>query len=282
MDPVLAGRTGPRHAGGPRVHPFLAAVLAAGLTAVLTAVLTVTGLGGPVLIGRAALPTSRPGLPVDAAAAPLGRPETAPAGAGGYRFLNTQDDGSGRPVRWDPCRPIHYVLRDDGAPPGGDAALRAAIAEIERVSGLRFVADGTSTEVPRPERPLLQITRHGRRWAPVLVAWTDPGEYPALSGFAGLAGGDPVGGSRPGTQRYVSGVLLLNREHLRAVAGWPGGQQRIRAVIRHELGHLIGLDHVDDPHQLMYSEPTSLTGDLADGDRRGLAALADGPCFRDF
>jgi hypothetical protein len=116
----------------------------------------------------------------------------------------------------------------------------------------------------------------------VLIAWTDPGEYPAIAGYAGLAGGDPVDGYRRGTRRYVSGVLLLNREHLRAVAGWPGGRQRIRAVILHELGHLIGLDHVGDPHQLMYSEPTSLAADLADGDRRGLAALAAGPCFRDF
>jgi hypothetical protein len=196
--------------------------------------------------------------------------------------MREEDDGSHRPVRWDPCRPIHYVLRDANPPPGGDAAIASAIAEVEQITGLRFVSDGRTDEAPRPDRPSMDPSRYGRRWSPVLIAWTDPHEYPDIAGYAGLSGGDAVSGDRPGTMRYVSGVLLLNREHLDQVAGWQGGAARTRAVVLHELGHLVGLDHVTDPRELMYPRPTVLAYDFADGDLRGLAALSGGPCYRDF
>jgi len=42
------------------------------------------------------------------------------------------------------------------------------------------------------------------------------------------------------------------------------------------LGHLVGLDHVDDPTQLMHV--VSPVFDLGPGDRAGLARLGAGPC----
>ena len=223
-----------------------------------------------------------PALPADVATSPLARPAPAPSGTGGYRMLQTQDDGSGSPVRWDPCRPIHYVIRTGGAPPGGEQAVSTAISRIEQVTGLRFSFDGQTREAPRVGRPTVDVDRYGNRWSPVLIAWTDPLEYPAIRGYAGLGGPDTVSGSRPGRRRYVSGVVLLNREHLAHVAGWEHGQERIDAVVLHEFGHLVGLDHVPDPTQLMYRQPTMLAGGFGDGDRRGLALLSAGPCFRDF
>jgi predicted Zn-dependent protease len=77
-------------------------------------------------------------------------------------------------------------------------------------------------------------------------------------------------------------VVLLNRAYLDQAAGWDDGQDRLDAVVLHEFGHLVGLDHVPDPHQLMYKQPTVHPGGFADGDRRGLALLSGGPCFRDF
>jgi hypothetical protein len=245
--------------------------------------LLITVVVGAVAVDRArAAGPFRPPLPLDRSPTPLGTPRPAPAGSGGYRVLEVQDDGSGRPVRWDPCRPIHYVVRLQGEPPGGALAVETALRRVEAITGLRFVSDGTSDEVPRPGRPPSDPQRYGSRWSPVLIAWTTPREYPDMDGYAGLGGPEPVAGDQHGTERYVSGVVLLNADHLAEVMGWPGGPDRVTAVVTHELGHLVGLDHVDDPHALMYARPSSIDVDPGAGDLRGFAAVSGGPCFDDF
>lgn len=45
----------------------------------------------------------------------------------------------------------------------------------------------------------------------------------------------------------------------------------------HELAHVVGLDHVDDPTQLMYAENSGQL-DFGAGDRAGLALLGTGEC----
>lgn len=49
------------------------------------------------------------------------------------------------------------------------------------------------------------------------------------------------------------------------------------AVLHHELGHVLGLDHTSDTSQLMAVELTT-TSDFADGDRAGLAFRGSGSC----
>ncbi|WP_240721531.1 matrixin family metalloprotease [Pseudarthrobacter sp. NamE5] len=56
---------------------------------------------------------------------------------------------------------------------------------------------------------------------------------------------------------------------------YPDGSALVRAVIMHELAHVVGLDHVNDPTQLMYEENS---GQLGTGDRTGLAMLGSGEC----
>ena len=52
----------------------------------------------------------------------------------------------------------------------------------------------------------------------------------------------------------------------------------VKALVLHELGHLVGLDHVEDQRELMYPTMTGLRS-FGPGDRSGLAALGAGRCI---
>lgn len=222
---------------------------------------------------------ARPSLLSDTPAQPLAAPAPAPTGEGGYAVLAVDDDG---PVRWDPCRPVRYVVRAPVAPVAAEFLVVDALAELQRVTGLVFVADGATEEAPSHTREPFQPERYGDRWAPVLVSWSDPASDPRLDGdVAGYAGPQAVQGVEPGSQRYVTGQLVLDGPQLDAMVAGPAGLARARAVVLHELAHLAGLDHVDDPRQLMYPSTTPLVVTFSDGDLRGLAAVSGGPCHRD-
>jgi hypothetical protein len=58
----------------------------------------------------------------------------------------------------------------------------------------------------------------------------------------------------------------------------PNGRDLARAVVMHELAHVVGLDHVDDPGELMHDQNVG-TLDFGPGDLEGLAALGSGSCL---
>lgn len=208
---------------------------------------------------------------------PLGEPPLGHPTDGPYTFMQTQADGV-TPVAYSPCRPIHYVVRPDGEPAGGDALLATALARISQASGLQFVADGATTEAPGKDRSAYQPQRYGDRWVPVLVAWSNPAETPELAGdVAGSAGSASVVSG--GTSFYVTGEVVLDGPSIAGLlAEGPNGQAVAEGVVTHEVAHLVGLGHVDDPGELM--NPTAALSQtyLAHGDLAGLARVGTGPC----
>lgn len=196
------------------------------------------------------------------------------SGSGGYTVLVAH---GGQPVRWDPCQPIHYVVRPTGEIAGGSIALQRAIDEVSDDTGLLFVDDGTTTEAPSPSRTAYQPDRYGKVWAPVLISWATPAEYPELAGnVVGLAG--PVATSGKNA-RLVSGEVVFDAPDLARIAGLPDGATLVHDVMLHEFGHLVGLGHVADATQIMNPAAVRLLAGYADGDRRGLAVLGEGRCF---
>jgi hypothetical protein len=207
---------------------------------------------------------------------------TAPADPN-FTFIRSQPN-SAEPVAFDPCRAIHYVVRPDGAPPGGMALLQSAISKVSAATGLQFIDDGLTDEPPSVVRPNYQPDRYGDRWAPVLISWSTPAEFSGLAGqVVGLTGSEPVT-TDDGQLVLVSGHVTLDAEQTNELLTKTllGGRSVVIATITHELGHLVGLGHVTDPRQLMYPTARPMTSDFGSGDLTGLSALGSGRCFDDL
>lgn len=196
--------------------------------------------------------------------------------SGSHAFLHTHDDGT--PVGYDPCRPVEYVVRTDHAPAVGPQLLAEAVEEVSAASGLRLVQVGTTDEAPVVDRPLIQPGLYGRGWAPVLVAWSDEQEVPELSGqVAGVGGSAAVPGADGTGSWLAAGRLVLDAPDLTRMLDRPDGHERARAIVVHELAHVLGLDHVEDRDELMHPVTSSRT-DLGPGDRQGLALVGQVAC----
>ena len=232
----------------------------------------------PVAESPRAIGTSYvPGPPVRLAPLPPALP-----GAGGFTFAAAQPHDASRPVTFDPCRPVRWAVRRDGEGPGGDALLDEAVAEVAAATGLVFERLPDTDEAPTEDRALVQPDRYGPGIAPVLVAWTDEQAWPAVRGLvAGIAGGQWLDGGGVDSRRYVTGHLLLDAEQLAETLAGRDGRARVRAVLLHELSHVVGLGHVDDPDALLAPLHSDQPG-FGPGDLRGLRAVGDGECFDDW
>lgn len=263
MDPASTPVTDRAAASRPtRFRRTLAALL--GVTALA---LLVTG--AIVGLGLTAIVASRPAPEVirgaDVATATRG------ASADGYSVWARNDDGL--PVRWDPCSPIELVHATHRAPEGATDDLDAAVATLRELSGLDLVVTTTTDERPSGDRAPFLPDRYGTRWAPVLVAWVSPWEagLPLRDTDRGIA--IPIAVGAPGQRTYVSGQVVLNADRVELVAGTADRADSWGATLLHELVHVLGLGHVDDPDQLMYVYPGEGPVELGPGDRAGLRAV---------
>lgn len=164
------------------------------------------------------------------------------------------DDGNA--VTWDGC-----TIRWTQGPmtPDQRQVLRAVMAELTDLTGIMFERAGTSRRIPR-------TTSGYADGEPVTVpiAWVTRDQTDMLSGNA-------IGATvtNQGTDGYVSGVVVFDR-----VFWQQASDGARRALVRHELGHLLGLAHVEDYTSLM--RPTLSTygpHTYSDGDLAGLAVL---------
>ncbi len=207
---------------------------------------------------------------------PLGTPADVPEG-GVYAFLAHQRGQSDDPVAWDPCREIHYEINPAGAPDGaGDtvAFVEAAVAEVSGVTGLRFVYDGRTDRRPQWEGAFVPL---GGRREPVLISWATASEVDELKGNVAGLGGAAAREGADGRLRYVTGGVTLDSDSFEDLEDVRDGEAYQRAILLHELGHLVGLDHVDSPAELMFEDNVGQR-DFGRGDLNGLVRLGQGRC----
>lgn len=221
--------------------------------------------------------TPPPGL--EESDAPLGVPELQAVTSQSYKFLVVNDDGS--PVGYSPCRPLHYVVNETLAPEGAAHLVHDAIRTIGSATGISFIHDGETAEEPSGERDPYQPAVYGERWVPLLISWTTPEAAPKLKGQVIGTGGSTHYSFNGGPKSFVTGSLELDAPQIDLELERPDGAQYATAVILHELGHVMGLEHVDDPVQLMYPEIGTPDG-LAAGDLSGLRKLGQTQCRKDL
>ncbi|WP_052668183.1 matrixin family metalloprotease [Nitriliruptor alkaliphilus] len=216
---------------------------------------------------------------------PADTPEVA-VGASDEGFTVWARNADGTPVRWDPCSPIEIVVSDIGSPlgyggPAFTADVEAAVATLREATGLELSVTGTTDEVPDAARSTVTADTDGaRRWAPVLIGWRPPGDggLPLRDVDRGVA--VPIAVGPADARVYVTAQVVLNpeREDLQ-----PGAADRATswgATILHELAHVLGLGHVDDPDELMHTYPGAGPVRFGPGDLAGLEAVgAGGGCL---
>lgn len=179
---------------------------------------------------------------------------------------------AGDPVRWNPCEAIHYVVNLGAAPAGSLQDVQDAALRLTDATGIAFVYDGLSDEVPVLDRDVYQPERYGDRWAPVLIGWADP----RTSSFEFVVHGREAAGvagpltPNAGADIYVSGVVAINAADPNPPGfASPGAQG---PVVLHELAHVLGLGHIKAQGELMEPSGGGVTG-FGPGDLEGLSQL---------
>jgi hypothetical protein len=178
---------------------------------------------------------------------------------------------SGKPVRWNPCKAIHYRIRTIGMPTGAGPVVKAAVARVAKATGITIIYDGQSTSTPTSG--WLPKSSTGIR--PVLIGWTDAAHSDLLRNqpsavlgvtrtayFATVQDGLTLAATK-------AAVIALDRTNHLALTGSVSWN----TVLQHELGHAMGLDHVGNSHELMYPVLSRSLYGLQSGDLAGLARL---------
>jgi hypothetical protein len=197
----------------------------------------------------------------------------APHGKGPYAFMAHQQH-SDDPVGYDPCRPIHVKVNSRGAPEDYPELVQTAIDHTSAATGLQFEYDGlTEDRITERARTIVSW----RKPPPVLVAWTSTDEIGDLSGDVAGLGGSSWVETRPGLRQYVTGTVALDVAEFATISLRPDARAEEQAIIDHEFGHLVGLDHVHDPGELMNADNVGRTS-YGPGDLEGLAAVGSTPC----
>jgi hypothetical protein len=187
------------------------------------------------------------------------------------------DVAQGGAVLHDPCIPIRWAISTDRMPAGADEVVRDAVAEIAARTGLVWEGGSyTGTPVDFEREPLVRDEEW--RWAPVVIGWSTEAKSPDLEGNTSGVGGPMVTRGAYGTDEYLrSGTVLLDLDEFPVDFSNEVERAKAKALVMHELGHVVGLDHVSDSSELMFPAATT-TMEWGPGDLAGLAVAGAGRC----
>jgi hypothetical protein len=190
-------------------------------------------------------------------------------------------NGTKQLVRWNGCQTgITYKVNLGAVPSAQRASVLAdtqkALVQVQNSTGFRFVYKGSTTEVPR-------VGSMPKQTAELVVAFTSPSKTNyALSGSTLGQGGlyygwvsRTVSGKTTYTVAAQRGFVVIDTpQMMKQLTGGTGTGYRRSNLLAHEIGHAMGLQHVDDTRQQMYPVLRSTSPQLFySGDRYGLTKV---------
>lgn len=216
--------------------------------------------GGDMLVDVAGWFIGTDLAPFTPAATPRRGP-TGPAADTNYRLFN--------PVtRWNPCRALRYQINLGGYGEQYRPLVEDAMDRVASATGLDLVYVGDTGFVATSGSP------YDSSAAELTLTL-------ANAGMTDVIGGGTIGITftrytfSPGGAQMISASVTIDMDIANNPDWSPFG---IGPVILHELGHAMGLDHLDDRNQLMYPTNGGVTS-YGTGDQRGLYLLgAAGGC----
>jgi hypothetical protein len=199
------------------------------------------------------------------------RARTSPKSSRLYRFLLLQPDHV-TPIRWNPCRAVHYRIALNGlVPPSEVRPVQIAFqAAGKALGGVRFIDEGLTSVTPTT------VEDSGRAGVDIVFAFALPGSGPdrsaLLTGWEAGRGGFAAAGTAGPDGRVVEhpthGSVVID------AGKWQMMDRQQRSILYlHEIGHVVGLDHPLDSHQIMSSGAYDLPPHYQKGDLEGLALL---------
>lgn len=171
---------------------------------------------------------------------------------------------------------MHWKYNPAGEPSSGAIdVIRAALAEISAASGVEMIEDGdTSIDVSDPNQADPQIAE-----GEVVIGFAPPGS-PAIQPSEYYADKFVWGSAHVLSQGpdIGQGSVALNHETAMMLPLDFSSSASLGAVVLHETGHIVGLQHVAPSTQIMVAVAGHSHEHLGTGDLAGLATLKDRPC----